>query len=680
MPLLDHPVLTRRAAVAAAVPATLLVSVLLASLPASASQMGRPGFSGNPAINGGATCTVCHAPTGAALPAVSLNGTTVLDAATFVDFTVTLSGGPAVTGGVDISVVDSNGLPIGVLEPLGGDLQVAGDELTHTAPKSFVSDEVTFSFRYTAPDYDVEGNIYIAGNSTNGALNLSGDDINTGSWPITIQNGFEPPPPPPPPPGIPELTAEVFATNLTLPVVISNAGDERLFVVEQPGRIRIVNSDGSVRSTPFLDIESRVDDAESEQGLLGLAFHPDYANNGHFYVYYTRDPGPGLDHSRVSRFTVSGDPNLGNPASELVLLEFEQPYDNHNAGDLHFGPDGYLYIASGDGGSGGDPGNNAQDPSTLLGKLLRIDVDASAGNGPDCDVSGAGNYFIPAGNAYNDGPGGAGCDEVYALGLRNPWRFSFDPTTGDIWIGDVGQGAQEEINRIPAGSAGGLNLGWRCYEGNQPYNLSGCDGAYLFPVYDFSHADGSCSVTGGVVYRGAEYPELDGEYLFSDFCNTSIRALAGPPGSPVVREVLPANVVTAPSAFGTDADGEIYIASLYSGILYRLRSADSDSDGVGDSQDNCIEQPNGPLIPDAGGNSQLDSDGDRIGNMCDCDLNQDDFCGGPDFTLFIGCFNAPTNGIPTCESADMNGDGFVGGPDATQFIGGFNGPPGPSAP
>jgi glucose/arabinose dehydrogenase len=611
------------------VPATLLVSVLVASLPASASQNGRPGFSGNPAINGGATCTVCHAPTGAALPAVSLNGPTVLDAATSFDFTVTLSGGPAVTGGVNISVVDTNGVPIGALQPLDGDLQVAGDELTHTAPKSFVGDEVTFSFRFIAPDYDVEGSIYVAGNASNGALNLIGDGVDAGSWPITIENGFAPPPPPPPPPSNPELSADVFATGLTLPVAIANAGDERLFVVEQPGRIRIVDPDGSMRSAPFLDIEARVDDTNGEMGLLGLSFHPDYANNGYFYVYYTRDPGPGLDRTRVSRFTVSADPDLGDPASELVLLEFEQPYSNHNGGDLHFGPDGYLYIASGDGGSGGDPQDNAQDPDRLLGKLLRIDVDTSAGNGPDCDVSGAGNYFIPAGNAYNDGPGGVGCDEVYALGLRNPWRFSFDPTTGDIWIGDVGQNNKEEINRIPAGSAGGLNLGWRCYEGNQPYNLDGCDGAYLFPVYDFSHGNGSCSVTGGVVYRGAEYPELDGEYIFSDFCNTSVRALAGPLGAPVVREVLPANVVAAPSAFGTDTGGEIYVASLYSGILYRLRSADSDGDGLADDVE--ITMGTDP--------SAVDSDGDGLVD-------------GDDGVIPIGAYPA---------GVDANGDGYVDG-------------------
>ena len=185
-------------------------------------------------------------------------------------------------------------------------------------------------------------------------------------------------------------------------------------------------------------------------------------------------------------------------------------------------------------------------------------------------------------------------------------------------------------------------------------------------------------MTGGVVYRGAEYPELDGEYLFSDFCNTSIRALAGASGNPVAREVLPANVVAAPSAFGTDADGEVYVASLYSGIIYRLRSADADSDGVGDSQDNCIEQPNGPLIPDAGGNSQLDTDGDNIGNKCDCDFTQDNVCGFPDFNLLIGCYGRATGGDPTCLAADMNGDGFVGFPDFNDFIGLYGGPPGPS--
>jgi glucose/arabinose dehydrogenase len=496
-----------------------------------------------------------------------------MDAGTSADYTVTLTGGPSVAGGANISVADANGLIVGTLEPLDGDLQLRNGELAHTGPKPFAGGTLTFRFRYTAPNFDVGATLYVAGNSTNGGLDLLGDGVDAGTWPIGVVNGTEPPPPPPPPAANAELAAQVFATGLAAPVAIANAGDRRLFVVERAGRIRIVDQDGSVRPTPFLDITARVSATGGEMGLLGLAFHPVYGSNGYFYVYYTRDAGAGVIRSRVSRFSVSAQRGRADPDSELVLLEFEQPFLNHNGGDLHFGPDGYLYIASGDGGSAGDPLDNAQNPGRLLGKLLRIDVNGGAGGAPDCDISGEGNYRVPASNAYSDGPGGAGCDEIYALGLRNPWRFSFDPTTGDLWIGDVGQKTLEEIDRIPAGSPGGLNLGWRCYEGTQPYNLTGCTGAYLPPVYDYTHADGSCSVTGGVVYRGTLYPKLNGTYFFTDFCRTSIRALSGTPASPPVREVLPANVVAAPSAFGTDVAGEMYLASLSAGILYRLREA-----------------------------------------------------------------------------------------------------------
>jgi glucose/arabinose dehydrogenase len=494
-----------------------------------------------------------------------------MDAGTSADFTVTLSGVPAITGGVNVSVVDSNGQPVGTLEPLEGDLQLLRSELAHTAPKPFQSGTVSFHFRYTAPNYNAAARLYVAGNAADGQLDLLGDGIATGSWPLDITNGFEPPPPPPPPSSDAMLHAEVIASGLTRPVAVANAGDDRLFVVEKPGLIRIVNADGAAHPTPFLDIQSRVDEGGNEMGLLGLAFHPDYAANGAFFVYYTVEPGTGLDRTRVSRFTVTADPNLADPASELVLLEFEQPFSNHNGGDLHFGLDGYLYISSGDGGSGGDPLDNAQNANNLLGKILRIDVDRVGGpdDAPDCNISGESNYAIPSSNAYNDGPGGAGCDEIYALGLRNPWRFSFDPSSEDLWIGDVGQNEQEEIDRIPGGSAGGLNFGWRCYEGERPFNLSGCDdaSAYLAPVHVFDHTDGNCSVTGGVVYRGQRYPTLYGEYFFSDFCNTSIRAIST---AGEVREVLPANLVVTPSAFGVDAAGEMYVASFADGTLYSL--------------------------------------------------------------------------------------------------------------
>ncbi len=550
--------------------AGVLLSLCLAlgSATANASAGGRSGFSGDPATNSGTTCTVCHAPDGAAVPQVGIAGPELMEAGTTSDFYVIMVGGPAVTAGVGLSVGDGHG----TLAPYDSDTHLLDGELTHTAPKPFGPGYATFVFRYTAPNYDTDVTLFAAGNSTNGSLGLSGDGIGTTSHNITIINGFEPPPDPPAPP-MGELEANLFATGFSSPAAIENAGDSRLFVVEKPGRIRIVQSSGAVLATPFLDIETRVDDTASEQGLLGLAFHPDYASNGYFYVYYTHDPNgsaPGPDISRVSRFTVTGNANIADPASEQVLLEFSQPYSNHNGGDIHFGPDGYLYIASGDGGSGGDPFNNGQATDALLGKILRIDVDTAptASTGPDCDISGGTNYSIPAGNAFADGSGG-GCDEIYILGVRNPWRFAFDALNGAMWIADVGQNAYEEVHYLPPGGSGGLNLGWRCYEGFEPYNLNGCNLAYLPPVHAYSHATSGCSITGGRVYRGNTV-HLQGQYFFSDFCQSSIRALSGDPGNPTHRVVIPTGELGSVSTFGEDVNGELYVAELGTGAIYRL--------------------------------------------------------------------------------------------------------------
>ncbi|MDX1735743.1 MAG: PQQ-dependent sugar dehydrogenase, partial [Halioglobus sp.] len=345
------------------------------------------------------------------------------------------------------------------------------------------------------------------------------------------------------------------------------------FVVERPGVIRILDSSGAVLPTPFLDIQDRVDDGASELGLLGLAFHPDYASNGYFYVYYTmslNNEPPRF--TSVSRFQVSANPDVAAPDSELVILGFYQPYANHNGGDLHFGPQGYLHIASGDGGSGGDPQNYGQTRLTLLGKMLRIDVDTppSGSDGPDCNFATGAHYSIPPGNAFNDGPGGAGCDEIYVLGARNPWRFTFDSATGAMWIADVGQNAFEEVNYLPPGENGGINLGWRCYEGTAPFNLNNCNLAYLPPVHTYSHATSGCSVTGGRVYRGAAAPWLHGQYFFTDFCQPSIRALSGEPGNLTHRVVLPLGELSAVSTFGEDVQGELYAAELNTGRIYRL--------------------------------------------------------------------------------------------------------------
>ncbi len=261
-----------------------------------------------------------------------------------------------------------------------------------------------------------------------------------------------------------------FASGFTSPVIITHAGDSRLFVGNQTGSVFIVDSAGNVNGEPFLDITGKVIYG-GEQGLLGLAFHPDYKNNGYFYVNYI---GEG-DSTHISRFTMlSGNPDKADPASEMSILRIEQPYKNHNGGDLAFGPDGYLYIALGDGGSGGDPENRAQNRSVLLGKILRIDVD----NGNP--------YSIPETNPFYGMSSVR--NEIWALGLRNPWRFSFDRMTGDLWIADVGQNASEEINFQPAGSQGGENYGWRCYEGLQPFNEDNCPGVDIlyFPCTHIS--------------------------------------------------------------------------------------------------------------------------------------------------------------------------------------------------
>lgn len=546
-----------------------LLFALFHSSASLASAGGRDGFSGNPATNGGADCSVCHAPDGAAQPMVGIVGPSTLDAGTTSNFFVVVSGELASEAGINIS----SGEGIGKLLPFGSDLQARNGELVHASPKALDGGGVAaFVFRYTAPNYDANVTLYAAGNATNGALDLQGDGVGTTVHSVTIRNGFEEPPPPPQTLDA-EVEARLFASGFASPVAIEHAGDDRLFVVERGGRIRIVRPDGSVESTPFLDITNRVADTASEMGLLGLAFHPRYSENGFFYVYYTREPAQGDLRSRVARFTVSANSaDVANAASERVIMEFRQPFRNHNAGDMHFGPSGYLHIASGDGGSGGDPQNNGQKTRTLLGKMLRIDVDTQAGpgNGPDCNLGTENRYAIPPGNAFADGQGGAGCDEIFALGLRNPWRFAFDALTGDMWIADVGQNRYEEVHVIPAGDSGGLNLGWRCYEGDQPFNLTGCNQSYLPPVHTYAHATSGCSITGGRVYRGPTAFLLRGNYLFSDFCQSSIRALSGPPGNLRQRVVLPEGTLSAVSTFGEDSEGEVYVGELNSGNIYRL--------------------------------------------------------------------------------------------------------------
>ncbi len=352
----------------------------------------------------------------------------------------------------------------------------------------------------------------------------------------------------------PDVSLIPFATGLDEPTDISHAGDDRLFVVEQAGRIRIVEADGTVLSTPFLDIIEQVRSIGNEQGLLGLAFHPDYATNGYFYVNYTNTSS----NTHISRFQVFSDtPNLADPDSEVILLTIEQDFANHNGGDLNFGPDGYLYIGMGDGGRGGDPNNRAQTPTSLLGKMLRIDVD------------GATLYAIPPDNPFVDDPETRG--EIWAFGLRNPWRFSFDRLTDDLYIADVGQGTWEEIDLQPASSPGGENYGWSCYEGDNILKPDRCDSAitYTFPIHVYEHTQGNCSVTGGYVYRGNQYPVLWGHYLFADYCSGRLWSLT-PSGQGGWQITFLNDIPGNPSTFGENIAGELFVAGHSNGIIYRL--------------------------------------------------------------------------------------------------------------
>jgi len=351
----------------------------------------------------------------------------------------------------------------------------------------------------------------------------------------------------------PELVITEVVSGLSSPVEVTNAddGSGRIFVLERAGRIRIVEN-GVLLAVPFLDIGSVVNSSGAEQGLLGLAFDPDYANNGDFYVYYTRSDNASV----VAHY--NADPATSNVAGTTgtVLLTQAQPRTNHNGGQLAFGPDGYLYISLGDGGKQGDPDDNAQNMETFLGKILRISVD------------GASPYTVPAGNPFvgvaNTLP------EIWQPGLRNPWRFSFDRLNGDLFIADVGQGSWEEINHAPAASTGGENWGWRCYEATHEYNTVGCGliGDYEMPILEYSHTAGRCSVTGGYRYRGEAAPGLRGAYLFADWCTEDIWAGVYNEGSGIWSSVnleFP-QATWGITAFGEDEQGNVYF--VRSGSLY----------------------------------------------------------------------------------------------------------------
>lgn len=348
------------------------------------------------------------------------------------------------------------------------------------------------------------------------------------------------------------LELQPLVSGLSRPTFLTDAGDNsgRLFLTEQPGRIRIIAND-QLLDQPFLDVTDRVLNAGNEQGLLSVAFSPDYATTRQFFIDYTRKPDGA---TIVARYNVSkDDPNVADPASAVTLMKIDQPQANHNGGQLQFGPDGYLYIGMGDGGGGGDQHGtigNGQDLNALLGKILRIDVRSTD------------RYTVPASNPFGN--------EIWAYGLRNPWRFSFDRSTGDLYIADVGQNTYEEIDFQPASDPGGENYGWRIMEGRHCYNPSkGCDQTGLtLPVAEYSH-DSGCSVTGGYVYRGQKYPQWQGLYFFTDYCSGTIWSLqrdASGRWQMIRRLDSGLNI----SSFGQDQAGELYIIGHSDGTIYRL--------------------------------------------------------------------------------------------------------------
>ncbi len=427
--------------------------------------------------------------------------------------------------------------------------------------------------------------------------------------------------------GIEPLTTVRVASGLNFPVYAAHAPDDftRLFIIEKPGRIRILNLDtGTLNGTAFLDINSIVgggNTLDDERGLLGLAFHPDYQSNGFFFVNYTNNSS----NTIIRRYTVSANPDIANAASAVQVLSINQPQDNHNGGWMGFGPnDGYLYIATGDGGNfcdtgpGHSSGGNAQDiTNNLLGKILRIIPSTTPL---------VGGYTIPVDNPF---VGITGDDEIWAYGLRNPWRNSFDRVSGDLYIGDVGQDAREEIDYQPASSTGGENYGWRCMEGNGCSSASGCvttgctcgDAALTDPIHDYTHspppppAGFVCSVTGGYVYRGCAIPTLDGTYYLADFCGGAIWSFKVISGhvteftdrTPELTLSSDGFVVNQIASFGEDARGEQYIVdqgSGTSGQVFKIVPAsitDCNDNGVADACDiasNTSTDANGNGIPD----------------------------------------------------------------------------------
>jgi len=372
---------------------------------------------------------------------------------------------------------------------------------------------------------------------------------------LSCSSASDQPTPPTAPPPDTTLAVRPIVSGLASPLFLTAPpGDPRLFVVEQGGTVRVVEN-GQLVPMPFLDVSARITSG-GERGLLGLAFHPDYARNGFLYVNYTDAAGD----TRVERYTVSADRNRADPASATLVITVPQPFANHNGGMTAFGPDGRLYVGMGDGGSGGDPQGNAQNPATLLGKMLRLDVDAGA------------PYAIPPDNPLAGRQGARG--EIWALGLRNPWRFSFDRAAGRLYVADVGQNRLEEVS-VAGVSEAGVNYGWNVTEGSECYNAETCDrSAFRLPALEYSR-DAGCSITGGYVYRGSN-PALAGvrgHYFYSDFCSGWLRSFRLADGGAVVdRREWPVGSLGNVLSFGEDARGELYILSE-NGTVYAITGA-----------------------------------------------------------------------------------------------------------
>ncbi|MGC4040692.1 MAG: PQQ-dependent sugar dehydrogenase [Flavobacterium sp.] len=349
------------------------------------------------------------------------------------------------------------------------------------------------------------------------------------------------------------VALQSFATGFSSAVEITHApNDSRLFVVQQGGIIKVVSAAGVVNATPFLTLTTTTIATGGERGLLGLAFHPNYASNGYFYVNYTRASDGA---TVIARYTVSSNPDIADASSGTVLMTIAQPFSNHNGGTIKFGPDGYLYIGMGDGGDAGDPGDRAQNINVNLGKMLRIDVNSGS------------PYSSPSTNPYFGAT--AGNDEIWAIGLRNPWKFSFNRLTGDLWIADVGQGVAEEINMIASPLPNtGLNFGWRCYEGDLTYDVSSGNcppySSTVPRITQYGHSLSRCSVTGGYFYTGSTYPNFANKYFFADYCTAEIAYISGT-NATITWALNPAGSLTT---FGEDMNGELYCA--ISGVVYKI--------------------------------------------------------------------------------------------------------------